>query len=359
VRGRCYDRTRLSPYGSYDNSPLGRVWQVVTRTFAIGTFFGVHVRVYWAALVLPLLFLRWTAPATASGAEAFVLAMLAFVALFVVIWSHEMGHIAAGWRCHIRTDLITLGPLGGVAHLGAPARTPRDELFITLAGPATHLVWLAVFWPLELLLPAQVLEIDGWYQCPIKFTVWFLRTTNLTLLLFNLLPIFPLDGGRVLRALLSLRVHANQATLWVGTLGIVGGTCLVLYGLWAPDLQGAIPVLIGVTCILASIQERRIARHVLIYRPQAQSFAWETDPDAWKRGGGGVAGRELHRPGWFARWRTARVQKKAQARADADAALEREVDTILDRVHRVGMTGLSDREKAVLKRASSRRRGAG
>lgn len=344
----------------YDNSPLGRFWQVVTRTFAIGTFFGVHVRMYWAAAILmPLLMLRWIGPATNSGAEALVLTVLAFAALFVVIWSHEMGHIAAGWRYHIRSDLITLSPLGGLAHMNAPARTPREELVITLAGPSVHLLWLAVFWPLELLLPPRVLAIDGWFQCPIGFTVWFLSSTNLVLLLFNLLPIFPLDGGRVLRALLSMRFHANQATLWVGAVGIVGGAGLMLYGFSQRDLQGAIPVVIGLTCILASIQERRLARHVLIYRATPQSFVWESDPDAWKQGGVGVAGRDSRRPGWFARWRAERVHRKAQARADADAALEREVDTILDRVHRVGMTGLSEREKAVLKRASSRRRGAG
>jgi Zn-dependent protease len=346
----------VRPYEPYDQSPVQRLLRVVMRTFALGTFFGVHVRMYWAAVVLvPLIFLRWIQPATASGVEALVLVALAFTLLFAVIWTHEMGHIQAGRRFGIRTDLITLSPLGGVAHMGSPASTPREELWTSLAGPATHLVWLAVFWPLYLLLPRDALTPGDWYWSPLWFAVWFLFTTNLTLLLFNLLPVFPMDGGRVLRSLLSMRVHPNRATMWATSIGIAGGAAMAMWGLFEARVESTILVLIGVTCIMASLQERRMARHVLVYQQHARHMPWETDGDAWKRGGD----PQERRPGAFARWRAARAQRKAHERATRDAALDREVDTILERVHEVGMSGLSDREKAVLRKASARRRDTG
>jgi Zn-dependent protease len=346
----------VRPYDSHEQSPLHRFLQVVMRTFAVGTFFGVHVRMYWAAAVLmPLIFLRWIGGATATGTEAFVLAAMAFVLLFLVIWTHEMGHIRMGQRFGIRTDLITLSPLGGVAHMGAAASTPREELWTSLAGPATHLAWLAVFWPLYLLLPSDALAVGGWYWSPLWFAVWFLFTTNVTLLLFNLVPVFPLDGGRVLRSLLSLRVHPNRATMWATSIGIAGGAAMIVWGLFAPTVQSTILVVIGISCIGASLNERRVAQHVPIYQQHARRMPWEVDGDAWKRGGDP---REP-RPGRVARWLAARAQKRAQAKATRDAALDREVDSILERVHQVGMSGLTDREKAVLRKASARRRDTG
>lgn len=342
----------------YDGSPLGRFLRAVTRSFAIGTFFGVHVRMYWAAAVLmPLLFLTWTSPGAGTTTEALVLAAILFVCLFVVVYTHEMGHIAAGWHYGIRSDLITLSPLGGLAHMNAPARTPREEAVITLAGPAVHLVWLAVVWPLWAVLPDRVLDLDGWAWCPIAFAVWFLKTTNLSLLLFNLLPIFPLDGGRVLRALLAHRVHANRATMWAANVGVVGGVAMCLLALWQPRISSSILFVIGISCISASLQEKRSARHVLVYQQHFRD-PWEADGDAWKRGAGSHADAQ-RRPGWLARWRSERAARKAAAAAAAAAALDREVDAVLERVHQVGMSGLDDRERAILKRASQRHRSTG
>jgi len=176
------------------------------------------------------------------------------------------------------------------------------------------------------------------------------------MLLFNLLPIFPLDGGRVLRALLSMRVHPNRATMWATSIGIGAGIVLAVLALTRPDLQSTIGLVIGISCITSSLQERRMAQHVLIYQPQRRD-PWETDGDAWKHGAAPL--RSERGPGAFTRWRQARVQQKAAAAAAAEAQFERDVDAALERVSQVGMTGLTERERLVLQRASQRRRGAG
>ncbi|MBL8732342.1 MAG: M50 family metallopeptidase [Planctomycetes bacterium] len=329
------------------DSPLIRLLRALLRSFPVGTFFGVHVRMYWMALLLPLLFLQWV-PGQGVG-EALLYATISFVGLFLVIWAHEMSHIAAGWWYRIDTPLITLGPLGGVAHMSEPAGSARAELVVALAGPASHLVWLAVCWPLSRLLSPAVLY-DSWYG----YTVWYLVVINQSLLLFNLLPCFPLDGGRALRALLAMRWHPNRATLWATTVGIAGGAGLMLFS-FGGGLGGSIRFLIGLTCVLESLRERQLARHVLVYHRTLRE-PWQVDAEAWKQGiarqrGGGV--------GWFARWRAERQQRKAARQRELDAELERDVDKALERLHEVGLSGLSKQEREVLLRASKRRKGAG
>jgi Zn-dependent protease len=341
----------VSSYRDYDSSPLGRFLQLVLRTFAIGTFFGVHVRMYWAALILlPLLSWRYLGYGAEGFAEECLRVAIGCVGLFGIIWTHEMGHIWCGRRFGIGTDLITLSPLGGLAHMNAPASTPKEELWIALAGPAVHALWLLVCWPIQLLLPPSWTGTFAW-------TVYFLVATNLTLLGFNLLPIFPLDGGRALRALLAMRMHPNLATRWATAVGIAGGAVLALLGLFRPGLQGSIGLLIGLSCISASLQERQLAKHVLIYQ-QARRELWEVDPDAWKRGADPRSGRRRQKS-WFTRWREERAARRTAAAAAAAQRLAQEVDAVLERVHQVGMGGLSASEKAVLQRASKQRRGTG
>ncbi|MFO1077801.1 MAG: site-2 protease family protein [Planctomycetota bacterium] len=338
--------------GDHDSGPL-QLLRALLRTFRVGWFFGVEVRMYWAAaIVTPLVFLSMLGGGALPAGLRLLLALLFTAVLFVIVWTHEMGHIWMARRCGVPTSLITLSPLGGVAHLGHAAPTPASEIRIALAGPAVHLLWLAVSWPLQWLV-GDALIADGSTIAQVgDWLLWFLVSSNQGMLLFNLLPIFPLDGGRTARGLLSLRWHPNRVTLWVATAGMIGGGAIAVSALWSPEVASTIGLLIGLMCIQACIHERRVARHALIYQG-VQRHPWEGDPDAWKRGA--AAGPPPRGPGLFARWR----ERRRAQQAERDRALDAEVDSILGRLHEVGMQGLSTREKATLKRAADRRRGAG
>lgn len=327
---------------------MHRLWRVLTADFSLGTWFSVHVRMYWAAVILmPLIFMRRVP--SASPAETLLLALICFVGLFAIIWSHEMGHIAAAWRYRIRTTKITLGPLGGVAHLNAPASTPLEELWIALAGPAVHLAWLLVFWPIEWLMPEAT-----YYETWFGFLVWFLVVTNQTLLLFNLLPVFPLDGGRALRALLAMKVHPNRATLWAAHIGIGGGMVMMMIALTRTSVESSIGLMIGLTCILGSLNEKRAAQQIPIYG-QPSRDQWASDPDAWKLG---RQSDKANNPGWVARRRQARAERIALEKQQQDVQLDAQVDAILERISKVGVDGLTTEERDVLQRASRKQRGA-
>lgn len=342
----------------------------LSATARLFTCLGVEVRIYWIAVaVVSLGTYAWASRWAQSALESVTISAIGFVTLFTVIWTHEMGHILEARRHGIRSRLITLSPLGGLAHFASPMRSPREEIFVALAGPAVHLVWLGLLWPLSLFVPDGLFRPEGFASDPVHFTLAWLVDLNLGLLWFNLLPIFPMDGGRVLRALLSLRLHPNRATLHATTVGIVGAAGIVVWGFASGGLYGTLLVFLGLHLIRDCIEERRMAKHVLVYGAAAQAEVrevWQSDPDAW-RSGGSIFGAEEARgaapsprgQGFFARWRSRRARDAAERRKAADRDLDREVDRILQRIHEVGMAHLTQAERKTLKRAAERRRGAG
>jgi Zn-dependent protease len=339
-------------YSPYSQSPLHRVLRVLQSSFHLGRFFSIDVRVFWVALiVLPLFTLyqfRELAPVLGMGT---VLGLTVFVnlALYFIIYTHEMSHIAAGWRYGIQTRLITLSPLGGVAHMGAPAPRPSSEVVIALAGPAVHLLWLAVVAPFYF-GASSIFAPDQWVLPFIVETLWDM---NLLLLVFNLLPCFPMDGGRVLRAGLAMRIDPNRATVIACRVGIVAGVLFVLYGLiFQKGLFATILILIGISNVLACRQELVAARYQPSpYGPAEHRAAWEADPDAWKHGGGG-GGAASYDPSSAAEgekgtasWLEGRRERKSEE-------LKEELDRILAKITAVGMDGLTRAEKKTLDRAS-------
>lgn len=142
------------------------------------------------------------------------LPVLFVMALFGCVLLHELGHALMARRFGIETEDITLYPIGGVARLRRMPRAPGAELLIALAGPAVNFAIVAAILGLHALGLAQ--------PVPGSWSGWFLQNlllANLVLGLFNLIPAFPMDGGRVLRALLSGWLGRAQATTIATSIG--------------------------------------------------------------------------------------------------------------------------------------------
>jgi Zn-dependent protease/CBS domain-containing protein len=154
-----------------------------------------------------------------SGGSPAVIAegVLFILALFGCVLLHEFGHALAARRFGIQTRDITLLPIGGVARLERMPEKPRQELWVALAGPAVNVVIAAVLF--FGLLAFQALEPVS--QLSVTSGNFFERllAVNLWLVVFNLIPAFPMDGGRVLRALLATRMDYTRATQLAATLG--------------------------------------------------------------------------------------------------------------------------------------------
>lgn len=334
-------------YAPYDPPPLAKLWRVLMASFRLGRLFGVEVRLYWSALILlPLysLYQFWSLGPVLGWPTVLGLVAFVNVGLYFIIYTHEMSHIAAGWYYKLRTPLITLSPLGGLAHMSAPAPKPSAEVWISLAGPAVHLVWLALIAPFYFGMDAMFGPV-AWQW---RFVVEFLFITNGILALFNLLPLFPMDGGRVLRAFLATRVHPNRATLIACKVGIGGAVLLALYGLiFQTGMAGGILIMIAISNVLACRQAMVAARHQPspYGGPGDYRQAWEQDPDAWKQG------YEDDEPAVAAKdeAQAAKAERERQQR-------EEEVDRILAKITEVGMGGLTRAERKALERASKEAR---
>jgi Zn-dependent protease/CBS domain-containing protein len=173
---------------------------------------GVYVHVTFLMLVA---WVAVTELANGHGVRAMTNGVVLILAVFAIVVLHELGHALTAKRFGIRTRDITLLPIGGVARLERMPEKPSQELLVALAGPAVNVVLaLALFVVLYLrgtLAAPTTLEHVGF----LEKLLWI----NVSLALFNLLPAFPMDGGRALRATLALRLDYVQATEIAARLG--------------------------------------------------------------------------------------------------------------------------------------------
>ncbi|HEV8178104.1 MAG TPA: site-2 protease family protein, partial [Gemmatimonadales bacterium] len=194
--------------------------------YIIGRIAGTEIKVHLTFV----LFLGWWTLSgyREGGPSGAITAALLLLALFACILLHEFGHILMARRFGVRTPDVILLPIGGVARLERIPDEPRQELLIALAGPAVTGALALVFY-LMLRLTGGDAEVDQ--LSPLAPFLNQLLVTNVWLLLFNLIPAFPMDGGRVLRALLASRMGMVRGTRVAATLGqglaVVGG----LYGI--------------------------------------------------------------------------------------------------------------------------------
>lgn len=182
----------------------------------IGTFAGIDVYVHatFVILIAWVAFAHWQTEHSAAA----VLEGVAFIlALFACVVLHEFGHALTARRFGIKTRDITLLPIGGLARLERMPDDPRQELWVALAGPAVNAVIAAVLFAL--------LQVSG-ALAPISTlgvaTGSFLERLmmlNVFLVGFNMLPAFPMDGGRVLRAMLAIRMDYTRATQIAANIG--------------------------------------------------------------------------------------------------------------------------------------------
>lgn len=231
-------------------------------SLTVGYVYGTAVRIH----VTFLLFLAWiwVAYYQRGGAGA-AWDGVAFVALlFLCVLLHEFGHIFAARRYGVKTPEVTLWPFGGIARLERIPEKPSEELVVALAGPAVNVVIAAV---LLLFLGGNVgVEHIESIENPQVSLLAKLAAANVFLVVFNLIPAFPMDGGRVLRALLAMRMSHAQATqtaasigqglaIGLGVLGIFGNPMLIII---------AVFVFLAASGEAGQVQMKQVAQGLLV-----------------------------------------------------------------------------------------------
>ncbi len=181
------------------------------RGIAIRMHLTFPLILIWAALQFGVL--------ARGGWTGAIFGVIAFSLLFIVVILHELGHSFTAQRFGVEVKQIVLLPIGGVAQLAHIPEKPIQEFLIAIAGPAVNfglaivlgvVAWIAQFNVSLAQLPSLLLNLDG-----LSITALFAYTfaSNLLLGVFNLIPAFPMDGGRILRALLAMRMSYPRATV--------------------------------------------------------------------------------------------------------------------------------------------------
>ena len=204
------------------------------KTFPLFKLFGVQVQADLSWLIIVVL-ITWSLAAGVfpaqyeelSPAVYWLMGAAAAIGLFGSIVLHELAHAVVALRCGIPMKRITLFIFGGVAEMGEEPKTPMDEFLVAIAGPIMSVLIAAACFVLGsigivLSLPVQVTGI-----------VWYLGLINAILVIFNLVPAFPLDGGRVLRSILwRWRGDLTWATKITASIGSSFGMFLILMGVF-------------------------------------------------------------------------------------------------------------------------------
>ena len=202
-------------------------------SFRLGRIAGIEIGVHYTWL-LAFVVISWSLaeglfpqqyPGWSRGAY-WGTGMLAALLLFVSVLLHELAHSLYARSRGLPVHSIVFFIFGGVSNIASEAQRPHDEFFIALFGPLTSLVLAALFWAL--------LQLTGPRGDPLEATLSYLALINALLAAFNLLPGFPLDGGRVLRAVIwGVTGSMSRATGIAATVGQVFAWILIGYGVFS------------------------------------------------------------------------------------------------------------------------------
>ena len=184
-------------------------------SITIARIAGSEIRIHLTFLLL----LAWIGIAqySAGGADAAVDSAVFIIAVFACAVLHELGHAVAARRYGITTPDITLLPIGGLARLSRLPEKPSEEIVIAIAGPAVNVAIAAVLF-VAFGARVNMLSMAEIWNPTYGFATR-LAAVNIFLVLFNLIPAFPMDGGRVLRALLAFRLGRRRATELAARIG--------------------------------------------------------------------------------------------------------------------------------------------
>lgn len=221
----------------------------------IATMFGIPVHLHWT-FGLIFLYAFYIGFSQGAGLLGIVWIVGLFIALFGCVLLHEFGHSLTARRYGIETRDIILTPIGGIARLEGMPEKPWQEFLVAIAGPMVNVVIAAVLflvgkimfsgdlWELFKAIATDQFRPDGSERAEemagemglqlsgLLFFLPVLLSTNLALVIFNLIPAFPMDGGRIFRSLLAMRIGRLRATSIAAMVGQAIAVIFVVYGLW-------------------------------------------------------------------------------------------------------------------------------
>ena len=344
--------------GGFGDNPL--MWLLRGRV-PLFEVFGIRVVAHASLIVISVLVLLLGTPFGASPLDRLTFV----VVLFGVVLLHEFGHaFAARWSGGEARE-VELTPLGGLA-LTMPGKGWRRHTITIAGGPLVNVLICLLcggvlaatagtvpFGPFEF----QVFDLtdpDGrpaWFTpglFNVAFYAYYVYSVSYFLLLFNLLPVYPLDGGQLLQGLLWSRLGWYKATMIATGIGLVGAVLIVMFGLASGGVGALLLAGIGISCFINCLSLRRQLK-----AEGPWGFAENDEPD-WMASVN-MDPDEGEKETVRQRLARRRAERRAATEAEAAERLERDVDAVLAKISRSGMDSLTAAERRTLERGRQAR----
>lgn len=221
--------------------------------YPLGRAFGIRLEIH-ATFLLILLWIGWLGW-QAGGWLTALWALLLVVLLFVCVILHELGHSVVAMRFGVQVRYIVLFPIGGVAAMSEIPEKPIQEFLIAIAGPLVNVAIVLLLWGITgSLWPDPEMSL---YPTNVGGLLDRLLLANVVLVVFNMLPAFPMDGGRIMRSLLALVLPYHWATQIAVICGQVLALGFVVLGI---QVRNPFLVVIAVFVFLGAMSENRMVR---------------------------------------------------------------------------------------------------
>jgi Zn-dependent protease len=340
-------------------------------SFPVGKLFGISIRLHLLFIIISLWLIlnafKDSSDAAGMRWHLFLLGGGSVVMLFVIVLTHELGHCWGARMVGGDADEILLWPLGGLAMVNVP-NTPRANMVTVAAGPMVNVIFcmittpILVVWtgslggvPWNPLHPMSPVNPDIIVTWPMRWLLTFYGL-NYVLLIFNLLPVFPLDGGRMLQAILwksKGRARSMEIAIFVG---MIGAIALGLLGLLTNEL-----LIIGIAVFgyIECYRQRQLLKEALFLDENEFGYDFSRGYKTFEQPSGvDVEDRPLakKRPGYFARKRLEKALEMEKRERERIEHRARRVDQILDKIARSGVQSLTEEEQEFLKQETERQR---
>ena len=333
------DRPYYRDRGASSNPIIG----MLNSSVSMFTVFGIRVRAHIALLIFIAseLLLNWTPHYDLASKLA------SMGLLWVIILLHEFGHCFAARLVGGTSDEILLWPFGGLTFPDTPQR-PAPRFFTTLGGPLVNvLICVVAAFGIYLLSPHEAAPYNPLHPLPPEgmnwhmpvFYCWWAFSVSYILLLFNMLPIYPLDGGRMVQSFLWVLSDYHRSMLTSTYVGMAGSAALAVFGICRLDLG---MVLLAAFLFYSCYQDQMLLRETEATEP------WQIDQPDFSS--------SLQNPPTRRRRVSKRALRKARKRAREEAAERQLLDNILVKVSAHGLNSLTWRERRILRRATEQRR---
>lgn len=331
-------------YRDRSNGPVNPLMWLLTGSIPLGTWFGISVRMHASMIVLLVLTLLF--PGAMGGPAS---AVTFGVILFTIVLLHEFGHCFASRWVGGNPREILLYPLGGLAMADSPHR-PWPRFITVLGGPMVNVVICVVTGGILYAMNGAIVPWNPLRFTPLSnfhtvaFYLWWIFTVSYALLLFNLWPIFPLDGGQMLQSLLWVKIGYYKSMKFATITGMIGAVIMAMIGLATGALLLLFVAISGfMTCL--SMQ-----RALAAAGPDAFGYSGdETDYSA-------AYDNSIGRPKRLSKWSLKRAAKRAKKLQQQEAAERVRIDAILAKVSAQGMQSLTWWEKRQLRKATEHQR---